>query len=118
MLHLPLLLVLPLLLPLCYCNLTHCHCHANAVSPPATAKAAPQIASALHTGRGDACTDHTHSESCVLLASEATACRPMQNTLRCANGWLAWLVLSCYWLASTGCGCKAGGWILMYIPHP
>ena len=41
MLHLPLLLALPLLLlPFCYCSL--CHCHAYAVSPPATAKAAPR----------------------------------------------------------------------------
>ena len=41
-----LLRVLPVLLPLCFGSRTRCYCHDNAVSPPATAKAAP-IASAF-----------------------------------------------------------------------
>ena len=116
---------------ICHCYLRcHCSCR-SATAPSPTAIAMLMLCRLLplprpppYSVRPPKPAEGTPAWSTLILSR---ACcwlqRPprvgqCRTRLRCANGWLAWLALSCYWLASTGCGCKAAGWILMYIPHP
>ena len=94
MLPLPLLLVLPLLLPLFYCDLTHCHCHANAVSPPATAKAAPREPPPSKPAEG------TPARSTLILSRACCWLQRPPNVNQCRThcavpmaGWLGWCSL-------------------------